>query len=263
MRDKIQALSAEARGAFAAASLLLEDSRATLDALTFGGESREQIQGLAETLALFVRTAGDVPGESLYRWSAAKGLHPLPADGYANVAPHVRLFFDAFVATVKALAPLLEPPKIEQTTPAPKQNHVDERDTVFERYGRPDERTHRGVSQGQPTSTDQVHIFKAEPAPAFDEKQTAPARLQINTADILAKLRTGHDGESEKTTLSIDDLRALQRASDPGDVGHIAAERPEAGPEVEVAGEIEVNKEVGGETIAGKATVAKPKGKKP
>lgn len=141
-----------------AALELLYDADATADALA-------PMRNFEEPFARFVRAAGDVPGESLYRWSAARNMHPLPADGYAKVSPQVRLFFEAFVAVVKALAPIVDPPKTEKRFVHAPQNHVDPEDTIFRRYGAADERTHGRVAPGTAATTDGLAITPFAPAP--------------------------------------------------------------------------------------------------
>ena len=229
-----------------------------------GDEELQEIfdaSALAQDMAHFVRIAGDVPGESLYRWTAGKGMHPLPADGFSRVSPNVRLFFDGFVAVAQALTALLDG-KAEAAAPLyVKQNHVAVRDTVYDRYGARDERTYSGLAAGEPTSTAQINVRPAsEPEAPSQEERKSAAPFIITAADLKDASVENDDGKSLALS-ALDELRARHRAEDPGSIDRIMAEQPPAAPEIEIERVEHVDRQIGGRRVVGDVSIGHVRGK--
>jgi hypothetical protein len=159
---------------YSAGELIDEYESAVFDTLMISGAELVQWQQ-AEDMARFVITAGDVGGEALYRWMAGKNLHPLPGDGYAQVSEPIRVFFECFVATTKALASVLMPksnsaPLLRVPTQSPPLS-----ETIFEPHDAPGARTYAnvrdevprvwnpGVPEGLPAGTRQVGTIGSIP----------------------------------------------------------------------------------------------------
>lgn len=236
----------------------------------------------ATRFVAFVRAAGDVPGESLYRWAAAKGLHPLPADGYDKVSPELRLFFDGFVATVKALAPIVDPPRpAAGTVLHPGQARVDVEDTILRKYGAPGERTHQGLAAGTPTTTAGLRITPYHPAPGQapaavvamqdDQRlydQTEPRPIVV-TPDMLTRMERGNPPSSAEFMAMTPEQRRPYAAlfGLPG-IEAVTKEPPPAAPDVETLEPRQVSEQIAGpkigetELVEGVVAVGKTKGKK-
>ncbi|MGJ0393020.1 MAG: hypothetical protein ACR650_09720 [Methylocystis sp.] len=233
----------------------------------------------------FVRQAGDVPGESLYRWSAAQGLHVFPANGFAGLAPEIRLWFESFTAVVKALAPILDPPQAQEKRLSPVQNRVRVEDTIFRRYPSPGARTHAGLDPSQPTSTADVHVtpmkargwppvaegdpgaplpsggamFDPRPGPTPPEAPLPPGPPAATAAP--GKVIHGGALDALGPNPTVEDLlearRAEFRARDPGDVGHVVAAPPERAPAGEAFEQRTVAAETGDGRVEGVVAVGK------
>lgn len=254
------------RAASTAAFALMRDANTIADLFT-------EDDVLGESFAKFVRTAGDVPGESLYRWSAARGLHPLPADGYARVAPDVRLFFDSFVAVAKALVPVLDPPKAHQNVVFPGRPHVDPEDTIFRGYGARDERAHARVADGVPITTEGLWIVPAAPAPAAAAApQPGAPSFQPMTigADALTRLERGNPPTMQEfTAMTPEERRPYSALFGLPGIEAVMNEQPDSAPEAEglemrdVAGEVEnaVKGEPGQVRVSGQVAIGKTKPK--
>ncbi|MDP3554846.1 hypothetical protein [Methylocystis sp.] len=193
-----------------------------------------------EGMANFIAVAGDVPGESLYRWSGALGLHPLPADGWANVSPEVRLFFDAFVAVVKALAPVIEPPQRDKIVSA-TQERKGAFEPAYEPLDKGDARTYADAPGAKSTG----EVFVSRPGPLID---ALPEPEFIASSIRLA-------------AMAVDDATAALRAKAyalPGDAGEIINAEPPDAPAIGATELQQVSGRVGDAVIEGKVAVARP-----
>jgi hypothetical protein len=191
-----------------------------------------------ERMAGFVYAAGDVPGESLYRWSAAQGFHPLPADGWDRTTRGVRLFFDAFTAVVKALAPILEPPQRDKIVSA-----TQERKGAFETAYAPTEKGDARTYADAPGATSTAEVFVSRPG-AIEE---------TGDIDPVAWKRLA--------PMNIDDATAAQRAKAyalPGDAREIINAEPPGAPAIGATELQQVSGRVGDAVIEGKVAVARP-----
>lgn len=211
----------------------------------------------------FLHAAGDVPGESLYRWSAAQGLHPLPADGWSKVSADVRLFFDAFTATVKALAPLLDPPvrdKAAETRVEVAANPDPEgfMAPAYERYERGDASAYANAPG--PKSTGDVFVSRP------NEERLPGALAAVAQPDASPAQLSAPSTQHDPATMSVDDAlearRAAFRAADAGDVGKIISAPAPPAPEIGAVEPVAVADVVNGEQIAGTVAVANPPARK-
>jgi hypothetical protein len=212
-------------------------------------------------LVRFIRVAGDVPGESVYRWSAARGLHVLPADGWNNVSPDIRLFFDAFTAVVKALAPILDPPAKAKAVPLGREAPRRIEDTIFEQHESLGAKEDAG---GPLRSTGDVRVIPMQrpeepqvPAPAA--AGAGPVVFNQSDLDAFSAAMEGENGP--RVTFdegTLDKLRAERRKADPNDALNILAEEPNPGPAAEKAAPTHIEAEVNGEKIEGDVVVTRP-----
>lgn len=83
----------------------------------------------------FLASAGDIGGEPVFRFMAARGMHFLPADGYFNASPWVRLFFGSWTESFKALLRLLTPAAAGPLPVLPPARAVPLHETIYERNG--------------------------------------------------------------------------------------------------------------------------------
>jgi hypothetical protein len=211
--------------------LLDEDNSDTRDALLLMDAS---CLPKVEAMAVFIGVAGDVPGESLYRWSAARDMHPLPADGWSNVSPEIRLFFDAFTAVVKALAPVLEPPQTDKILEAWKAKPIGVFETAYAPTEKGDARTYGDAPGARSTG----EVFVSRPGPSDEEAAEQP-----------------------RASMAIDDATASLRAKAyalPGDAREIINAEPPAAPAIDATELQQVSGRVGDAVIEGKVAVARP-----
>ncbi|MGO9361519.1 MAG: hypothetical protein ACLP1D_28215 [Xanthobacteraceae bacterium] len=237
----------EEAGASAAAFLVvdLEAAEAVMRGLNLPGAAK------------FIRAAGDISGETMFRWASAKQLHPFGADEWGKVSPDIRLLFDGYVAAVKALAPLLDPPKGAASVHVPTPAARREEDTIFERRGRGDEGAHGRVPVGHPTSTAGVHVF-------HPGGERSPGAVAAMVGDHLEQFS---DELMQEPLDPVEAMRAKARAL-PGDIGEIMGERPGPAPEVGEGAPVTVEaaEPIAGEDRTATVYVAPPKprrGKQP
>jgi hypothetical protein len=232
-------------GAIGAAMGILGEveSEVALDVLNLDAIGDDLI--LAQ-MAGFLRAAGDVPGESLYRWSAARSLHPLPADGWSKVSPDIRLFFDAFTAVVKALAPILEPPQRDKIVSA-TQERKGAFETAYAATEKGDARTYADAPGAKSTG----EVFVSRPGPVEEEtKQSFDPR----TGEWVIERRG-------VAPMAIDDATAALRAKAyalPGDAREIINAEPPDAPAIGATELQQVSGRVGDAVIEGKVAVARP-----
>jgi hypothetical protein len=240
----------------------------TLDAFEMGNDA-------VMDCVRFVRVAGDVPGESLYRWSAARNLHALPQDGFERINPDIRLFFDAFVAITKALAPLLEPAAAATPHLYPGRAATRAEDTIFEREDTPGARTHAGLAKETPATTQGLRIVHhhqlAELAARPSAPGEGPMRPSVVGPDMLERFAAGRmPTPAEIAEMTPEGRRAAAALFGLGNVDDILAETPVPGPEAEGLTPMRVDAQAQGapakegETAApiqvqGEGAVGKPK----
>ncbi len=237
-----------------AANYLLFDAAGAMEVLAF----KDDVEA---TFAKFVRTAGDVPGEALFRWAAARGFHPLPADSWSGLAPDIRLFFDAFVAVVKALTPLIDPPKQHGVVIHPGPARVAVEDTIFRKYGAPGEKIGAHNDPTAPRSTHGLAITPAAPAPVVaavlvPSEPSAPP-IVIDRAALTRFEKGAPPSQAEFMAMTPEERRPYAALFGMGGLEEVFNEPPPAAPAAEGLETVTIEGDVGGEKIAGQVAIGK------
>lgn len=247
-----------ARLAIAADNAIMElvaDRDAAIEA--FGAE------GLFDArCAKFVRTAGDISGEALFRWTSARELHPFKGDEWPKISADFRLLFEGFAAVVKALAPILDPPKPAAGAVIwPSVPKVDVEDTIFRKYGSPGQRAHHSLDPSSPKSTQGLTITPNAPspvaAPAAEARAPDPTPIVIGR-DALTRFEKGAPPTQAEFMAMTPEQRRPYAAlfGMPGD-GEGELETVDPAPPAEALAPMAIEAEVGGEKIAGTVAIGK------
>jgi hypothetical protein len=161
----------------------------------------------------FLQGAGDIGGETLFRWAAAKNLHPFSAGDFQKVRPEIRLWWECFAVIAKALLPILDPPQKEVRASLPL-GHERRRpdDNAYETYGAPGRRTYENLAPGQPTSSAQLTIGQTQnPPPPVPDNPTPHVALTVTQED-LARMTRGKGAAQTFSPLAALEHAARQRA---------------------------------------------------
>lgn len=206
--------------------------------MVIGLENAPSFTAVSDMVA-FVRCSGDVSGEALFRWAAARGSIPFLGTDWARVSDEIRLFFNSFTAVVKALAPLLEPPAETRTIPANPQPAPERRDntiyeTAYKPIGAGSQKTHHDAHG--PRSTSEVYVARpGDPLAGAVAAVVAPEAPQ--SIDPREQLR-------------------LQAKSLPGDVSEIEKAPPPRAPAIGAVAAVSVQGKT--EETSGVVAVSRP-----
>jgi hypothetical protein len=119
--------------AMAAAAELVGDDGRDLEASVFPPSEKPEFPTAA---AAYLKIAPTASPEDVLRFGAAKGLHLLPADGWATLDASAKLFFEAFTFAAKGLIAGFAPPaRSPAAGMAPMRFPAPAGDDIYDRVG--------------------------------------------------------------------------------------------------------------------------------